>query len=300
VLKLPLSPRKVFSLIGEVQEQSRERARLLLAGVDAETLDAVREALVRDADPDAAGYLVGVERLSKGNGFIPGHKLKSAAGLVMVTSTAEMKSDDFIGRLNYVAASNVPIVLVLTEAPGMAVTFPAAGVGPKHVVGIAPDGKPPADVLAEAVVEAVGDNAVALASGLPALREAACSRLISRTARQNGIIGVLFIIPGADMPVMTLNQLRMLLKMAAAHGEPVGTERALELLSVVAGGLGFRTLARQAVGLLPGPGWAVKGGIGYSGTVAMGRAAKAYFDGEVRVTPSRLAVMAEKVKSLRG
>jgi hypothetical protein len=51
--------------------------------------------------------------------------------------------------------------------------------------------------------------------------------------------------------------------------------------------------------VLPGPGWALKGGVAYSGTMAMGRAAKAYFDGKVRVTPSRLAPLVERLKKLR-
>jgi hypothetical protein len=46
----------------------------------------------------------------------------------------------------------------------------------------------------------------------------------------------------------------------------------------VAGGFLFRTFARELVGLIPGFGWAVKGGIAYSGTMAMGTAAIAYFE----------------------
>lgn len=298
--KLPLNPRKFFSLIGEVNEESQERKRLLLAGADPEALDSVRDALAGGADPEAASHLIDTERLAEGNGKLAPHRLKSTSVLVMVASSAQLQSDELKSGLEAVADEDVPIVLVLTEAPGMAVSFPTAGVGPRQVVGMAPDGKPPADVLAEAVVEAAGDSSVALASTLPALREATCVRLIDRAARQNGIIGVLFIVPGADMPVMTLNQARMLLKMAAAHGEPVSTERVLELLSVVGSGFGLRAIARQAVCMMPGPGWMVKGSIGYTGTVVMGRAAKAYFDGKVRVTPSKLASLADRVKQLRG
>jgi uncharacterized protein (DUF697 family) len=300
VPKLPFNPRKFFSLIGEVQEESRERKRLLLAGTDPEALSAVKDALTGGADPEAVTFLIDMETLAEGNGKLAPHQLDAAAVLVMVASSVDLEAEDLKASLEAVAAKDVPIVLVLTEAPGMAVSFPTAGVGPRQVVGMAADGRPPADVLAEAVVEATGDGSVVLASVLPALREAACSRLINSTARQNGIIGVLFVIPGADMPVMTINQARMLLKMAAAHGEPVGADRALELLSVVGGGLGFRAIARQAVCMMPGPGWMVKGSIGYSGTVVMGRAAKAYFDGRVRVTPSKLASIAERVKRLRG
>ena len=77
---------------------------------------------------------------------------------------------------------------------------------------------------------------------------------------QNGVLGVAIFIPGADFPVLTLNQIRMVLRIAAAHGEELDKERAVEILTVVAAGLGFRTVARQLVGLVPGFGWAVKGG----------------------------------------
>ena len=77
--------------------------------------------------------------------------------------------------------------------------------------------------------------------------------------------------------MLTLNQIRMVLRIAAAHGEALDRERAFEILSVVAAGLGFRTLARQLVGVVPGLGWAVKGGVAYGATLALGEAASAYF-----------------------
>ena len=92
----------------------------------------------------------------------------------------------------------------------------------------------------------------------------------------------------------------MILRMAAAHGETVGSERALEILGVVGSGFGLRAIARQALDFVPGPGWVLKGGIAWSGTRALGEAAKAYFDGSTRVTPSRLAPLVDKLKKLRG
>ncbi len=298
--KLPLSPRKLLSLVGEVHSQASEASRLLIAGKDRDAIDLVHSELIREADPAAAGYLVETALIAEGNGHVLSSRLEEAAAAVLVVSSAELQTEELKQRLIETAGTNVPIVLVLTEAPGVEISFPAAGVGPKRVVAITADGSPPADILAAAVVDAAGDAAVALSAGLPALRDATCNHLIRRTARQNGIIGVLFIIPGADFPVMTLNQARMILRMAAAHGESIGVDRALELLSVVGGALSLRALARQVLCVMPGPGWAIKGSFGYTGTVAMGRAAKAYFDGTVRVTPSRLAALANKVKKLRG
>jgi len=121
------------------------------------------------------------------------------------------------------------------------------------------------------------DYLVALAKGYPPFRRAVCEEIIRHNARQNAVIGALPI-PGADMPVMTANQARMVLNIAAAYGEDLSLERARELLGVLAAGFGMRALARQAVKLVPFGGWAAAAAIGYAGTVAMGRATMLYFE----------------------
>jgi uncharacterized protein (DUF697 family) len=132
--------------------------------------------------------------------------------------------------------------------------------------------------LTHRVVRALDeDYLVALAKGYPPFRRAACEELIRHNARQNAVIGALPI-PGADMPVMTANQARMVLNIAAAYGEELSMERARELLGVLAAGFGLRALARQAVKLVPVGGWAAAGVIGYAGTIAMGRATILYFE----------------------
>jgi uncharacterized protein (DUF697 family) len=112
---------------------------------------------------------------------------------------------------------------------------------------------------------------------VPLLRPAVAERVVKHFALQNGVLGVAVFIPGADFPVLTLNQIRMVLRIAAAYGEELDRERAFEVLSVIAAGLGFRTVARHLVGLVPGLGWAVKGGVAYGATLAVGEAASAYF-----------------------
>jgi uncharacterized protein (DUF697 family) len=114
------------------------------------------------------------------------------------------------------------------------------------------------------------DYLVPLAKGHPLFRRAVCEELIRKNARQNAVVGALPI-PGADMPVMTANQARMVLNIAAAHDEELSLDRARELLGVLAAGFGLRALARQVVKLIPLGGWAAAAAIGYAGTVAMGR-----------------------------
>jgi uncharacterized protein (DUF697 family) len=102
--------------------------------------------------------------------------------------------------------------------------------------------------------------------------------LISRASRQSGILGAAVFVPGADLPVLTLNQLRLVLRIGVAHGVRVDAERWPEMLGVIASGLAFRGVARQLLGVVPVVGWAVKGGIAYAGTRALGEAAVRYFE----------------------
>ena len=149
------------------------------------------------------------------------------------------------------------------------------------------------------IAKLAGDEALALAVTLPALRPAVVARIIATTARQNGVVGALVFIPGADMPVMTLNQVKMVLRIAAAYGEELGLERALEILSVVGAGFGLRTVAREALDLAPGPGWVLKGAFGYTATIALGRAAVKYFEEGAPLTPNRLGRLTETFERFR-
>ena len=80
------------------------------------------------------------------------------------------------------------------------------------------------------------------------------------------------------MPIMTVNQAKMVLQIAAAYGHPLGVDRIKELAATLGGAFIFRTIARQAAGLVPALGWAIKAGVGYAGTVAIGNTAIDYFE----------------------
>ena len=149
-------------------------------------------------------------------------------------------------------------------------------------------------------MRAAGDAAAALATRLPAVRRSYCDHVILSNAAQNGVIGAVVIIPGADMPAMTANQIRMVLKIAAGYGEEVGLDRAFEILSVVGTAFVFRTLARQALDFVPGFGWALKGAVGFSGTVALGQAAIAYFEAGAPLQLSRMQRIERQVDRLRS
>ena len=79
------------------------------------------------------------------------------------------------------------------------------------------------------------------------------------------------------MRVLTLSQVRLVMRIALAHGREIDRSRATEVLGVVGAGYGFRAVAREGLSLLPVAGWAVKGAIAFSGTMAVGEAARRVF-----------------------
>jgi len=144
------------------------------------------------------------------------------------------------------------------------------------------------------LADRVSGKRLALAANFEFVRRAVAEESIKNTAFQNAVIGGVMIVPGADMPLMTANQCKMILQIAAAYGEPLGAERIKELAAVVGGAFVFRAVARQALAFIPGFGWAIKAGVGYSGTLGMGYAALEYFEegGDVRG-------LAEKMRQAR-
>jgi uncharacterized protein (DUF697 family) len=72
--------------------------------------------------------------------------------------------------------------------------------------------------------------------------------------------------------VLVVNQLRLVLRIAAAHGEQIDRDRLPEILATLGAGMGLRLVARELLGLVPVAGWAVKGAVAYAGTRALGEA----------------------------
>ena len=77
--------------------------------------------------------------------------------------------------------------------------------------------------------------------------------------------------------MLTLNQARLVLRIALAYGQEIDRSRLPELLAVVGTGFGLRALARELLDFVPVAGWAAKGAVAYAGTRALGEAARRYF-----------------------
>lgn len=150
--------------------------------------------------------------------------------------------------------------------------------------------------LFETCAEIAGDHVVALGRRYPVVRKAAARRVVYRTAAQNALIGATFFLPGADMPAMTLNQLKMVLLLAGIYGAEIGRERATELVGVVGLGLGLRALARSFLRSTPGLGWLIKASTGFTGTLAVGFAAMRYFEKGAPAATSKLAALVRPLR----
>ncbi|HEY1513515.1 MAG TPA: hypothetical protein VGF66_07150 [Gaiellaceae bacterium] len=135
----------------------------------------------------------------------------------------------------------------------------------------------PVEEIAQVVADRLGEDGTGLAARLPVVRRAVCAHLIATFSKRNAVIAAAVFIPGVDMPLLTLNQARLVLRIALAHGKTIDNQRAAELLGVVGAGFGFRAVARELLDFVPVAGWALKAGVAYAGTKAVGEAAVRYF-----------------------
>ena len=264
--RLPLSPTSVWGVVKEIRA-SDEDVRPLLIGGAPEHAAAIHGALAEGADSEALRDL--------GGRTPSAYDLEGSSVLVWaVAGRAPGEEDEKTFEL--AARKRVGIVCVLFgTSDGEVPSVPY--VLDTDLVPVRPGEPLPVERIAERIAERAGETSHLLAARIPALRPPVVDAIVKHFALQNGVLGVAIFIPGADFPVLTLNQIRMVLRIAAAHGEELDRERAFEVLSVVAAGLGFRTVARHLVGAVPGLGWAVKGGVAYGATLALGEAAAAYF-----------------------
>ena len=154
--------------------------------------------------------------------------------------------------------------------------------------------------MGEWVVATFRDKKLAFAQAFTFVRKPLALDAVNATSVQNAGVGLVVVLPGADMPVMTANQAKMALEIAAAYGQPLTAERVKELAAVVGGAFACRTAARQLVAVVPGLGWAIKAGIGYGGTKAMGHAIVEFFENGGTVSGVASALNDVRVKAVDG
>ncbi|MBA3427963.1 MAG: hypothetical protein H0U07_05250 [Actinobacteria bacterium] len=259
-----LNPLAVWGLLREAKAALEDARPLHVSGEGAEQL--ARE-LAR------GGELAAVRASGR---------VEDAAALVRVLAGSSTEEDE--RELRAANRARVPVVVVQTSGEAR---DDVPYVLPTDVVHLRPDGGLPLDEIARCLAGRLGESGTALAARLPVLRGAVCDELIDDFSRKNGILGAAIFVPGADLPVLTLNQLRLVLRLASAYGVDVDQSRAPEILATLGAGFGFRTVARQLLGAVPVAGWALKGAVAYGGTRALGEAARRYFASIAAPPPPR-------------
>lgn len=252
------------------EERSRQLGIAVLVEVDAP--DALVEAVRRELRPATAAVALQIEVAELGATpvVVPGTDVVIA---VAGSGNAGLKQ-----ALAGPRRSRTPVVVIALGDDVRAGAIADALLQPTDDLVAGQDADAALVRLGLWLADNIGSKRLALAHNFAFMRRAVAEDAVKNTALQNGLIGAVTPVPGADMPIMTANQVKMLLQIAAAYGQPLGVDRIKELAAVVAGGYLLRAVARQGLVVIPVLGWAIKGGIGYTGTMAMGRAAVKYFE----------------------
>jgi len=267
--KMPIDVRALYDM-GKRLKQDREKPVRLAVLIEIDAPDRLVDAARVELHPRTASGLVDVVVVEPDS---VAHVDPRADAVIVLVGSGDSIGPSLRGLREHAIPTAVVALRAERESLARLLDHPDADV----IVGLEP-----AELLrgplADWIMERLEQLRTALGANFEFVRRAVAKEAVRATAWQNAAIGAAVFIPGADMPLLTLNQGKMLLRIAAAYGQQLDAQRAKELAAVVAGGFLFRGVAREVVGVVPGFGWALKGGIAYSGTMAMGMAAVRYFD----------------------
>jgi uncharacterized protein (DUF697 family) len=159
------------------------------------------------------------------------------------------------------------------------------------------------DATLERILEDKPDLALALARNFPAFRRRVAQQIITQTAAVNAqfalITGITEAVPIAgillpvnalsDIVILTKNQTMMVLRLAAAYGLSVEYKSRLkELAPILGNAFGWRAIARELVGAVPGVGFLIRATISYAGTLTVGKAAQLYYETGETITAAQM------------
>jgi hypothetical protein len=193
------------------------------------------------------------------------------AGAISETFRSDAAALVWIGRpdeqaLRTASLARIPIVGV-TEGERLPYVLDT------NLVELSPGRGLPTAEIAEAIAGVLGATGPGLAARLPVLRSAVVDELISATARRNALVGISAWIPSVDLPILTLNQLRLIFGIAISGGRAVDAGLLPEVLGAATAAYGWRRVARTLEGL-PIPAVVIRSGVAFTGTLAVGAAVR--------------------------
>jgi uncharacterized protein (DUF697 family) len=225
--------------------------------------------------------------------------LPDADAYIYLTSAAVQNPTAENDHLRQLGRRGSPVIVVVTDSDSADVAglterlAAVAGLDPQRVLALSVDRHE--DIYSElipALLRSAPTLALPLGRQMPAVRDQAADQLISETARVNAEFAALSSLPalipivgglasaGADMIILTKNQVMLIMKLAIAHGRSVDNRLQVvtEMLPIIGAGFLWRTIARSLVALVPGPlAAAPKVAVAYVGTYVVGKAAQYYY-----------------------
>lgn len=239
----------------------------------------------------------------------------------LVTDPREVRAVIFLGGRGDCAAADFGQLCAL-KAPILALTVDA------HALPSGPSAPPARGAWSEYVVPALDVPAlrgrffphlvecargveIAVGRNLPVLRETVAAKL-TRDAAQSALkvavasavvdhlplVGLVLgpFASAGDMVAITGIQVMLLMHIEAAYGRDPDVGRTWQLLPIIGGGFGWRTLARELVGFVPIAGIAIKGAIAYAGTIVVGEGVTFFYEHGRYMTKSQAASLYDRTK----
>jgi uncharacterized protein (DUF697 family) len=264
-MRLPVSAGAIRKLLQEVELSSRGEHVLAVGGAR-ELAPVLRQQFLRGRAVPGAVRLGGPEGAD-----------------VYVHVLAGEPGEEDVEALRRARRVRVPVVAVARGRVRTAAPIPY--VLATDVVWTRAGEPFPLEAVADAIAARLGEDGAPLAARVPLLREPVCRRLIASASRKNGVLAAAVWIPGADLPVLALNELRLVARLAQVYGAESAREPMPELVATLGAAFGLRAVARELLDLVPFAGWALKGTLAYAGTRALGEAACKRF--ALAATPPR-------------
>lgn len=185
------------------------------------------------------------------------------------------------------AASGTATVVVLSGTPDEraaqeAALLEAADIFPSRLVHVAALDEDKGRALRRRLVIALPGERAPVAARYPLLRAAASREMVGRSSLYAAALAG---VRGAGMPALTVLQVRLLADLAAGHGRPLGSDRAVDVAAVVGAGFAWKLAGRASIGMWSGPVWVARAGIAWAGTRALGAIARNRLDAERDLVP---------------
>lgn len=264
--KIPVDQLRGVMNMGREAEESMEEALHIAIHVDttcprwlAEAVrdafvpmrDAVVDVFVLDGHPVVKGVDVGVVLCGGSEALIRG-AIRSFAG----------------ARQHVIVMAETSLDIPETHLPAKLGQFISDVVASEH--------GPLYERLANALLDST-EKDVSCAANFAFCRDVATARLVSRVAARNTVMAVADFIPGAGMPLMTMNQLNMGFDIAATYGKGLSIARIPEIAVIVAAGLVYRDAAHLLMRALPKLSLITRILVAYGGTLVTGKMMASHF-----------------------